>query len=240
MNQKGNGKIVLFCLPYAGGSATVYNKFNQYLDKNIEMVPIEYAGRGKRIKEEFYTDVSSAAEDVYNEAIKHMNDCEFAFWGHSMGSVIAYEVCSRIRKNCGREPLCIFVSGRYPPHIKKQEKKLHILSDENFKEEILKIGGTPKEVFDNKELAQLFVPILRADYRIIEDYTMCGNPVKFKSQIIVLSGKKDKIVNRSELFEWQKYSESNISMYEFDGGHFFINNFTKEISNIINNALIKR
>lgn len=239
MEQLKDKKIILFCLGYAGGSAIVYNKFRPYLDKNIRMVPIEYAGRGRRVNEEFYADVSCAVDDIYKQVSKYIDDYEFAFFGHSMGSVLTYEVCKKIKQiNC-KEPLFIFFSGRYPPHIKKEGDLIYNLPDEKFKEEILKYGGTPKEIFDNKELAQLFVPILRADYKIIELYKFNGDFVKFKCPIAVLSGKDDKIVDRSDLDEWQEYSEQKISIYEFNEGHFFINIFTEEIADIINKSLKK-
>lgn len=230
-------KKILFCFSYAGGSAAVYNKFNQYLDKNIKMIPIEYAGRGKRINEEFYSNISCAIDDIYKEVIQYIYEYEFAFFGHSMGTVIAYEVSKRVKEKCGREPVHIFVSGRYPPHINKIENHLHILPDDKFKDEILKVGGTQNEVFENKELAQLFIPILRADYRLIELYKCNDDITKFNAGITVFSGKDDKIVGKNEMFEWQKYSDYLIDVHEFDGGHFFINNYTKEIVEIINSTL---
>jgi Predicted thioesterase involved in non-ribosomal peptide biosynthesis len=231
-------KIKLFCFPYAGGSASVYNKFNKFLDENIEIVPVEYAGRGKRSNECFYPDISCAIEDICNEVLRQIKDSEFAFFGHSMGSVITYEVCKRIRDMTGRVPVHIFVSGRYPPHILKEGKPLHILPDEGFIEEIIKIGGTPREVFENKDFAQLFMPILRADYKLIELYSFSDKEViSFNSGLTVFNGTKDNIVKKDELIEWQKYSAYTINVYEFDGGHFFLNNYTKEISEIINCTL---
>ncbi|HEX2937491.1 MAG TPA: thioesterase domain-containing protein [Ruminiclostridium sp.] len=232
------GKIKLFCLAYAGGSALTYNKINQYLDNNIELIPIEYDGRGKIINEEFYPDMASAVDDVYKEVSKHLDSGEFAVYGHSLGGVVTYELCKKLKKESGREPGCIFISGRYPPHIIKEASMLYKLPDEEFKEEILRIGGTPKEVFENKELAKLFVPILRADYKIIEQYRYVEENVKFKSKIIVLGGKEDKTADRSDLYEWQKYSEKPINVFEFDGGHFFINEYTREVTEVINETLI--
>ncbi len=230
-------KKIIFCFSYAGGSAIIYNKFKQHLDKNIEVIPIEYAGRGKRINEGFYTDISCAIDDIFTEVKPYIGEYEFSIFGHSMGTVIAYEVSKRIKEIYGIEPIHIFVSGRYPPHIAKKSNQLHTLEDERFKEEILKIGGTPKEVFENKEFAKLFLPILRADYKLIELYTFDGSLTKFNSGITVFSGKDDKITERDELFEWQRYSLHEIDMYEFDGGHFFINNYIKEIAEIINSTL---
>jgi len=239
MNTAGysQNKIRLFCFPYAGGSSSVYNKFNRFLDPKIEIIPIEYKGRGKRTNEEFYTNISCAIDDIYNEVVRHISDYEFAVFGHSMGSVIAYEVCKKIRENIGREPVHIFVSGRYPPHIDKKGRLLHILPDESFIEEIIKIGGTPKEVFENRDFSQLFTPILRADYKLIELYSFNDDIIRFNSGMSVFSGKNDSIVNKNELFEWQKYSVYGINIYEFDGGHFFINNYNKEIADIINGTL---
>lgn len=230
-------KKILFCFSYAGGSAIIYNKFKQHLDKNIEVIPIEYAGRGKRINEAFYTDISCAIDDIYKGLTPCIGKYEFAVFGHSMGTVIAYEVSKRIKEIYGIDPIHIFVSGRYPPHVTKNSNQLHTLSDERFKEEILKIGGTPNEVFENEEFAKIFLPILRADYKLIELYTFNGNYTRFNSGITVFSGKDDKIIERNELLEWQRYSLDEIAVYEFDGGHFFINNYIKEIAEIINCTL---
>lgn len=231
------GKTVLFCLPYAGGSATMYNKWKPYLDKQIELMPVELAGRGRRINEPFYTDMTEAIEDIFLKIRMLVEQNPFAFFGHSMGSVFVYELVKKIRNACGKEPAHIFVSGRYPPHIKKSSKILHLMPDEDFKDEILNFGGTIKEVFEDKKLAEIFIPIIKADYTLIENYGYIEENLKFKSRITGFRGNKDELVTEDELYEWAKFSPAEFQAYEFDGGHFFVNEYTNEITRIINRTL---
>ncbi|MCX8132092.1 MAG: thioesterase domain-containing protein [Clostridia bacterium] len=230
-------KMILFCFPYVGGSSTVYNKWKAFVDNCIELVPVEYSGRGKRIREHFYDNMSEAIDDMYKTVSSFIEGRRFAVYGHSMGSVIAYEICKRIKMESGKDPLHIFVSGRYPPHVKKDEELLHMLPDDRFKEEILKIGGTPGEVFENREFAQIFIPILRADYRLIERYEYVEENVRFNCGITVLNGNADKITSGCDMFEWQKHTAHKIVISEFNGGHFFIHDYIKEITGIINSTL---
>lgn len=227
----------LFCFAYAGGSAAIYNKWKAYLDKGIELVPIEYAGRGKRFKEDFYPTVSSALDDIYREVCRHIGKYGFSFFGHSMGCVVAYEICKKLKIEYGREPLHIFVSGRYPPHIEKKGVLLDELPDSLFMNEVYKLGGTPKIIFENDELSKLFVPRLRADYRLAGQYKFDNDIMQFECGISAFHGIRDPIVSRNELDEWKKYTTSKCKVYEFAGGHFFIHDYYKEMTKIINETL---
>lgn len=230
-------RIRLFCFPYAGGSAVVYGKWKMYLDGAIELVPIEYAGRGKRIKEDFYSDMAEAIDDICHEVSGLLQELPFAVFGHSMGSILGYEICNKIRESCGKEPAHIFVSGRYPPHIHKTPGMLHLLSDQLFAYEMIKIGGTSKEIFDSKELREIFIPILKADYRLIELYDYVEKNAQFQCGITAFGGRTDPLVTSAELLEWQKHSRTGAKIYQFDGNHFFIHDHVKEITAIINNTL---
>lgn len=230
-------KIVLLCFPYAGGSAAIYNKWKIYLDKRIELVPVEIAGRGRRINEPFCSSIADAVEDIYQRIWTPIGQNKFSLFGHSMGSVIVYEICRRIRQNGGREPAHIFVSGRYPPHIKKENERLHLLPDDEFKREILKIGGTPGEVFEDEKLAQIFVPILKADYRLIEEYEYQEENLAFDCGITAFGGRQDGLVTRGELQQWQRFTSLNCKTHEFEGDHFFIHHYTKELTGMVNHTL---
>ncbi|MCX7748495.1 MAG: thioesterase domain-containing protein [Clostridia bacterium] len=230
-------KIKLFCFPYAGGSAAIYSRWRSQLDNRIELVPVELAGRGKRIKENFYENIPDAIEDIYGKIVPLAKEYEFAFFGHSMGSVIVYELCKRMIDHGLRQPIHVFVSGRYPPHIKKREKLLHMLPLNEFKDEILEIGGTPREVFENEELSQIFVPIMKADYKLVETYKYVENNIKLDCGLTVFNGKFDKGVDLKDVYEWKKYTSCDSKFYEFEGGHFFIHNYTDEIVRIINETL---
>ena len=229
-------KIKLFCLPYAGGSATVYSKWRTFLNPNIQIVPMEMAGRGARFKEGFYQSIAEAVNDLYVKIDFKSNHYPYAFFGHSMGSFLVYELCRKIATDKQKGPIHIFVSGMQPPHIKKERKILHQLPLDEFKEEIIKLGGTPREVFENQELMDFFVPILKADYKIFETYQYLPNDTKFDCGITAFYGLSDK-TTFDEMLEWGNYTSDSSKVYQYEGGHFFIHNHTAAIVDVINKTL---
>ncbi|MDP4147322.1 MAG: thioesterase domain-containing protein [Bacillota bacterium] len=231
-------RIKLFCLPYAGGTAMVYNRMKRFLDSSIELFPIELAGRGSRSREPFYDSVDEAVEDIYSSIKSQFNGESFTFLGHSMGTVLEYELIYKIYELHNQLPMHAFFSGRHAPPIKKDEKDLHTLSDEEFIKEIYEIGGTPKEFFEHEELLKMFIPILKADYKIIENYKHKPKADKFDFDITVFSGKEDKDVTKEDLAQWPKITKGNCEVIEYTGGHFFILDKFDHIADIINNTLI--
>lgn len=228
--------INLFCIPYAGGSAAIYNRWKPYLNDDIRLTPVELAGRGKRFKEPFCDSLEEMADDVC-KIIKVGMDSPYALFGHSMGGALVYELACRIKREQGKEPIHIFISGRRPPHIINSGKLLHELPFDDFKEEILKLGGTPKELFENKELMNIFLPILRADYRIIENYKYKQDKIVMSCGLTVLAGEKDDESDPKYMIEWKKYTKSQFSFYIFNGGHFFLHDNIDKITDIINHEL---
>ena len=231
-------KVKLFCLPYAGGSASIYIKWKRYLSDRIELHPVELAGRGKRMKSMTYSSLEEVVEDVYKSIRYELNDgVPYAIFGHSMGGMITYELACKLRElNC-RNPMHVFFSGIYPPHIKRKEKLLHLLSDEEFKDEILKLGGTDKELFEYKELVEIFMHLLRADYKIVETGNYFEKDYKLDFDISALGGREDADIKVNDLYEWQRYTNKKCSVHEFDGGHFFVNSDITGVTDVINRAL---
>lgn len=229
--------INLICFPYAGGSSSIYSKWKHFADENIKVIPVELAGRGKRLKEPFYKNMAETIDDVFREISPLLDKQPYALFGHSMGSSIVFELSHKILQNKKNGPVHLFVSGRCPPIIHKEDKKIHQLPDNEFMTEILETGGTPAEVFENKELREIFLPILRADYKMIEDYNYIDKDIKLNCGISVFNGKEDKMTTYQKIRKWEEYTTGKTEVYEFEGGHFFIHNYGSEIMNIINKTL---
>ncbi len=227
-------KIKLFCLPYAGGSATFYSKWKKFLHDSIELYPVELAGRGRRSKEPFYESVNDAVDDIYRSIEGELDDTEFIFFGHSMGSVLVYELMYKIKELKNKVPAHAFFSGRYPPHIKRLDKIFHKMPEEEFIDEIYKIGGMQKEFFEHRELLDVFVPIIKADYKIIEEYNHVSKSDRLNIDITVFNGTQDKDVIPDDLKEWHSITDRECDVIEFEGGHFFIFHKHQEIVDIIN------
>jgi len=153
-----------------------------------------------------------------------------------MGSIIAYELAHRIKTSNLLNPEYLFVSGRKPPHIGKRKKIIHTLPDDEFRNQIIDMGGTPKEIFENKELLELFMPILRQDFRIVENYKYTERPPLDIETIAFYSDEEE--IEDSEAKQWDIHTNKECKIFKIKGNHFFINYRTNEVADIINNIVI--
>lgn len=230
-------KTRVYCIPHAGGSAMVYNKWNEFAGNHIEIVPVELAGRGNRIREQLYETLEEAVDDVYRSIESKLDDCPYVIYGHSMGSWIALELCFKIIQQKKSSPITLIISGKEPPIKERGGKIIHQLNEEEFKKEMLKLGGTPKEVFNNEELKKLFVPIIRSDYKIIETYDTKKSFEKLAYPIVLFNGIDDDIT-ADEVESWKNYTSKNFEFHNFKGGHFFVYENAKEVVDKINNLIL--
>ncbi len=231
-------KLKLFCLPFAGGSAMAYMSWRKQLDKRIDLKPIELSGRGKRFGEPLYHSIDEVIEDIYVQISDELYGTSYAVFGHSMGAILAYELIRKIIHHTKQEPIHVFLSGRYPPYIEAEEKNVYLLPDKEFIDSIIELGGTNKEVVNNKELLDLFLPILRSDYKLVETYKHSGSILSLNCDITVLNGKYDNCIIGKDINRWREYTNKTCSFYEFEDGHFFINKFKEDVIGIINSELL--
>lgn len=230
-------KIKLFCLPYAGGSAMIYNQWKKSIHPMIQLCPIELAGRGKRFSESFYDSISDAVDDIYGMISDELDDYPYAFFGHSMGALLSYELARKISASSHPKPIHLLLSGKNPPHIMDDSKIYHALPDEEFKRKILKIGGTPPELFEHQELLNIFIPLLRADFRIFETYEFNIDNSLLDCAITLLYGIADEEVSAEQMNEWQRYTRTSCQIHRYEGGHFFINEQVGAVVEMINGIL---
>ena len=233
-----SNKIKLFTIPYAGGSVSIYNKWKEFLHDDIIMCPVELSGHGTRIKEDLYNSIEEAVDDIYNLIRKSLDDTNYALYGHSFGSLLAFEVAHRLVDNGIHEPSHIFFSGMNPPSVNVKPKNLYKLSDEEFLMEIFSLGGTPKELFEHKRLIKLFLPILKSDYSLFERYMFKTGRKKFDCDITVFSGEEDTIIDYEQIKKWDECTAGTCLYSILHGGHFFIDENYKYIVNMINNTLV--
>jgi len=229
--------MLLFCLPYAGGSEVGYYKWGNHLDKSIYLHPVPLKGRGQRFNEGFYMSMKEVTDDIYNMIQDKIDQNQYALYGHSMGSILAYELYHKIRSEGKRLPEHIFFSGCKTPDRMKDKEKLHHFSDQELLSKLNALGGIPQELVDSKELTDLFLPIIRNDLKILGEYEYNPNQHKIECDISILIGTED-TVKLEEALEWNKYSEREAIVYTLNGNHFFINNNIEYINKIINKSLI--
>jgi len=234
---RNSQKITLLCVPYAGGSAeAIFSKWQEQLGPDILVKPLEYAGHGKRMVETFKDNLEETVNDLLRTIIPLVAKEPYALYAHSMGCSIVYELLRSIDKFGLPSPQGIYLSGRKPPHM-AYKTRLHTLSDREFLDEIKKIGGTSSDFFKIKELISAFLPILKNDYKIIEQYQFNNSCFVSDADISFFFSDNDAMIDIDSAGEWSRYTKGDFFLHKFEGKHFFIHDEFPEICRIIRKQL---
>ena len=215
-----NAHLRLFCFPYAGAGAGIFHHWAQYLPATVEVCPIQLPGRGSRLLETAFRDLSLLVKAA-GEALLPYLDKRFSFFGHSMGATIGFELARLLSTEHSIEPAHLFVSGRRAPQLIDDEPTTYDLAEPEFLKELRRLNGTPKDVLDHPELMQLLLPALRADFEMIQTYAYVpGRPLD--CSITAFGGLDDKNVTREQIEAWRQQTTARFWCEMFAGDHFFI------------------
>lgn len=217
---RSEARLRLFCFPYAGGGASVYRNWARQIPSTVEVIPVELPGRGKRLTEPPIRKMPALIEAL-TPVITPLLDMKFAFFGHSMGAIIAFELARELRRRHGPQPEKIFVSGRQASQIPDRDPITYNLPEDEFRAELLRLNGTPIEVLEHAELMDLLLPLLRADFELIQTYQYCDD-TPLHCPIAVYGGLEDNYVPREVLLPWKQQTDAPFSLHMLPGDHFFL------------------
>ncbi|MDE3090694.1 MAG: thioesterase, partial [Chloroflexota bacterium] len=203
-----DARLRLFCFPYAGGGAMIYRAWHQHLPANIEVCAVQLPGREDRIRERPFTNLVELVQALLPHLLPYL-DKPFAFFGHSMGALIGYELAQQLAQQPGQVPRCLFVSGRRAPFLPERARLLHTLpTDEILLAELQRrYNNIPAPIFEDAELRALFAPLLRADAALAETY-QCPASTSLPCPIVALGGDSDPLVSLAELQGWQTLTQA--------------------------------
>lgn len=228
--------MVLFMLAHAGGSARSYCSFKKYLPKELQLIPMECAGHGLRMGEDFFGSIPLCAADLLNKHADVIKNEDYAFFGHSMGTMIICELTKQIRAKKLPEPCHVFLSGRCAINENIDIfPNPNVMSDKEIVDFFVKYKLFPK--MDNPEIFSLFSGILCSDIRMTSGYNLLPEQFRFNSEITVLYGNDDIFLQNFNMYNWSSFSTKGCSVIQFPGGHFYYNDHKKEICNVILNKL---
>ncbi|OKP87474.1 hypothetical protein A3842_06340 [Paenibacillus sp. P3E] len=230
----------LFCIPYAGGSATYYLKWRRHLDQDIKLIPLELSGRGERFGEPLYQNFQEAVEDLYIRLLRELDTREpYAIFGHSMGALLAFELYQKLQFNKKFLPRHMFFSGKEAPHINlflSRREEIHLLPDDRFLEKLKEYNGVTEDFLDSRELIEMFLPVIRADFRMVETYSFIPVRNKMNCPITVLQGRRDYMTDE-EVQAWEMHTTGTCVVVPFEGAHFFINEHLSQVIHIIHSSV---
>lgn len=167
-----------------------------------------------------YTDLSTLVHD-FVDTLEPFTDYPYAFFGHSMGALISFEVTRELRRRSLRLPLHLFLSAFRSPELKKPKSLIYHLSDQEFIQKIRELGGTPQELLDNEDFLRTLLPILRADFTLCETYRHQPEP-PLNVPFTLFGGSNDSEVSVQEIEPWEHHSSKETSLHIIPGDHFFL------------------
>jgi surfactin synthase thioesterase subunit len=226
-----HAKVRLICFPYSGASASIFYPWAEILPGSIEICSYQYPGHGTRVSESLLSNLDELIVLVTQEIQPYL-DKEYGLFGHSLGSLVAFELTRNLIANRLPAPKYLFLSGHNAPQIEEDEKNMHMLPDDKFIQRLRELNGTPEEILQNSELLDLLLPIIRADFTMSETYQFYSGDL-FDIPIFTFGGLLDKYTHREGLDAWRAQTTALFSLRMFQGDHFFINQSRQQLLQVI-------
>lgn len=229
-NSLPGARLRLFCFPYAGGGEAAYRTWQQNTPCPLAVIPIQLPGRGSRLAEPPFTRIRPLVLAL-SEALAPAIDGPFAFFGHSMGGLIAFELARQLRREGKRLPAHLFISAKCCP-TNTEELPSSKLSDAQLIEILRTYEGTPEDVLQEPELMNLLLPAIRADMELCNTY-VCDAEPPLPCPITVFGGLEDHVSRRQCLEGWREYTSAPFTLRMYPGGHFFLNKWERSVLEVI-------
>lgn len=209
-------RLRLFCVPHAGAGPSFYARWVIELAwEGVEVCLVHLPGRESRFAEPPVDDLHVIATRVASAA-EPLLDRPFAWFGHSMGALVAFEVAHRLP----RQPSQLFVSGFPPPHRPDPEPHIAHLPDAEFLAHVRTgYGGIPDSLWADRELVRMLLPVLRADFAACERYTWPAHP-PLSCDVAALCGAGDHYVPEHALSGWAELTTGRCTTHVIGDGHF--------------------
>jgi surfactin synthase thioesterase subunit/glycosyltransferase involved in cell wall biosynthesis len=213
LDANSRGYLRLFCFPHAGGGVLTYRKWIGALP-GVEVIPVLLPGREMRLAELPFESMRDLVQAI-TPAIRPLLDTPYAFFGHSMGSGIAFELVRSLRNHGAPLPQILIVSSARAPQDRTEASQKKEPSDTELIEELADLGDLTKEALE------LAFPILRADARLYRNYVYQPGP-PLAIPIAVYGGASDPSITPEQLDRWREQTTGSFIRREFEGGHFYL------------------
>ncbi|MEX2971731.1 thioesterase II family protein [Streptomyces sp. C184] len=212
-------ELRVVCFPYSGGSATAFGGWSTALPPGVELVALQYPGRGDRFGEDFMDDVAAMAAHATAELLR-LAPSPCVLFGHSLGALVAYETAQALR-NAGAEPRQLCVSGSPAPAL-AVGGRIHLAPDDEFWTTLCGLGGIAPGIAESAELREILLPMLRADVRAHETYRPRPAAPPLSCPVRCYHGAGDPLVEEVRLGEWAQITSGDFTLRVRPGGHFHV------------------
>ena len=237
LSRSSNWLLRLFCFPYAGGTTHVYREWQQYLSPEIDVCLVHLPGRAHRINERPHTQIQSLIQEVADAIHQHIQTGEFAFWGHSMGALISFELAREFRRRKYPAPVHLFLSACRAPTVMNAVPPCFNLPAQAFIAGIQRLNGAPKEFFEDPEFQRFFLPLLRSDFQITDTYQY-QDEIPLDCPITVYGADQDELAALNNLAPWRIQTTAAYQTRIFSGDHFYLQLQKEEFIRVLHKDLL--
>ncbi len=221
--------VRLFLFHHAGGSHLLYRDWESQYPADWELCLLDAPGRG-RLPGEPLIGTSARLVNFFLGELERWTDRPFAFFGHSMGALIAYELTRRLAEQGRRAPVWIGLSSCGAPSAwTGRTRGRHQLTDAELRDWLRSVGGTPDGVLDDPGLWRVFGPVFRNDFALVD--TWCPAPAaRLPVPVSAFGGTEDAVVGRERLAAWAGHTRRFHGPHMYSGGHFYLRDHHRSIA----------
>ena len=214
-------RVRLVCFPYAGGGPAAFRPWGRDLPRDVELCIVHLPGREGRWREPAPHHADGLIGPIA-EALLPLLSTPYVFYGHSLGTLIGFEVARYLARVHATMPSHFVGSAHRAPHLPNPHPEIGHLANDQFVAEInRRYGGIPQAVLDNRELLELMLPALRADFSVYETYGYT-DAAPLGCPISMFGGSSDRFVSSAEMAAWQRHTSARFRHTTVAGDHFFI------------------
>jgi len=225
----------LFCFPHAGGGAATFRDWSALVPGEVELCAVELPGRETRFSEPPVASMPALVPPLC-DAIGDLRGVPFAFLGHSLGAVVAFEVARELQARGGAMVGAVVACGHRAPHLPPRERPIHGLPDAELELELKQLDGCPPEFWQHQELKELLLPVIRADLALAETYR-CAPGSPLSCPILAFGGSDDEDLPARDLESWREHTSSEFRATILPGDHFFVRHRAHELTRAALDAL---
>ncbi|WP_018014701.1 thioesterase II family protein [Teredinibacter turnerae] len=226
-----DAELRLFCLSYAGGGASVYYPWRHVVPDLVEVCPVQLPGREERVDEPCISEFDQVVE-LLAPVMGEYLDIPYMIYGHSMGAGLAFELSHRLLNDYDKPPSHLFVGAHRSPTQPYGYPSVKSTSEDVVLDVLSGFEGMPEAILKNRELLDLFLPILRSDLLVCETYRY-RERTPLACPITLFTGRDDKNVTSQELVGWGDQTTGPFVHQELEAGHFFLKSHQKQLLELV-------
>ncbi|MBP0713532.1 alpha/beta fold hydrolase [Burkholderia sola] len=219
LSRRPDNTTRLVCFPHAGAGASIYCAWDRLVPHDVGVHAVQLAGREQRADEQLRIDWVPLVEEIC-DALARWHDQPFAFYGHSLGGLIAYEVANALRRRGATGPRMLFVGASYAPSAVRKAGT-HFEDDESLLQIVRRFGGVDDTFAAEPEFVRHFLPVIAADFTLFNRYVYDAARDRLDCPVIALYGTHDADHDGASMARWKLHTRGSFHAHAVHGGHFF-------------------